>query len=82
MHVLTNTHIHNNNVSEDIHCPAVCNPSRALQKPSMEVLVTMATAEHRETTSLVHLSKVVVMQGEGDFTGTKSFRALTHCAQM
>lgn len=36
MRALTYTHTQNNNVGEDMHCPAVCNPSRALQKPSMQ----------------------------------------------
>lgn len=54
--------------------PSCLQPKQSFTEAEHAALVTMATAEHRETMSLVHLSKVVATQGEGDFTGTKSFK--------
>lgn len=68
-HTSRTYHMQNDNVGEDIHCPAACSPGRASQKHA--ALVTMATAAHGETTSLVHLCEGGGKRRErGDFCVT------------
>lgn len=54
---LRHAHMHNNNVGEGIHCPAVCSRSKASHKLNVRPWSLWQQPSARETAGLVHLRR-------------------------